>query len=360
MHILHLSTNCNIGGVGNVIIPMIKRLQNEDVRFSVAYLKKPDSLKKEYNNLGVDTHFIGTNPIRVFIRLFRLSRNSEFPFTHIHTHLVHASLVGRIFGKLSGIPIMTTRHYHKRSKRFDPLYLLEDLTQKFSDLTVAISQAVKDHIERSKYVPSEKCRVIYNPVEMDLFGNHERIDLASRGHIVCNARWIKIKGIEFLLDAFEHIGSQIPEAALILIGRTDNAHSIKQKINDHPYCERINVKGFIPRDKIIMELSKARIYVQPSLLEGLGLSAIEAMGMKVPCIFSDTGGLSELAYENNNAELVPPGNSKLLGEKIISLWKNIDRSLELGSNAQQFVAKHFDADLISKQYFNAYKQLIKE
>lgn len=357
MHILHITTNCNIGGVGNVIVPMIKRLRNDEIQFTVAYLKKPDSLKKEYNDLGVETILLGRNPLSIFIRLLRLVKNSQSPVSLIHTHLVHASLVGRVFGKLSGIPVMTTRHYHRRSKKYNPLYLLEDLTLKFSDLAIAISNAVKEHIVSSRYVQPEKCQVIYNPVDMDLFKHNEHIDLGSRKNIVCNARWIKIKGIEYLLDAFEDIGEQLPDTTLILVGRTDNADHLKQKIKDHPFSERIVVKGFISRNEIMKELSKARIYVQPSLLEGLGLSAIEAMGMAAPCIFSDTGGLAELSNDHNNAELVPPGNSKLLGEKIISLWNNVNRSTNLGSNAKKFVAEHFDADKIAIQYLKVYDQL---
>jgi len=356
MHILHIVNNCNEGGVGNVIIPMIERLKNDEMRFTVAYLKKPDSLKEVYAKLGVNTFLLGTNPIFIFFRLLRFKRKTQFPISLIHTHLVHASLVGRIFGKIFNIPVLTTRHYHKRSKKYDPLYLLEDLSLKYSDFVIPISNAVKDHIVDSNYVPSKKCQVIYNPVDLDLFLGHKPINLEVRINILCNARWIKIKGIEYLLDAFEKIGEILPDAHLILIGRNEHAKSLNKKISTHPFKDKIEIKGFIPRKEIMKELSKTRIYVQPSLLEGLGLSAIEAMGMGTPCIFSATGGLIELSNNNNNAVLIPSGNSKLLGENIISLWNNINKSVELSTNAKFFVEEYFDADKIAMQYLNAYKQ----
>jgi len=360
MHVLHIVNNCRRGGVGYVIVPLIEELTNQNIRFTVAYLKKPETLKEEYKKLGTKTLFLGTNPLVIIYKLLRVINNKNNPISLIHTHLVHASLLGRLLGIIFKIPIVTTRHYNERNKKYNLFYFLEDITLKYSNLVIAISEAVKKHLIFSNFVKSEKCQTIYNPINLKLLEYNNSIELRNKKNILCNARLIKVKGVEYLIDAFNIIGEKIPEAKLLLIGRNDNNVNVIKKITNHRFRDRIIIMGFIPREEIIKELSKTRVYVQPSLSEGLGLSAIEAMGMRCPCILSNVGGLIELSNKNVNAILVPAGDSKLLAEEIISLWRNIKKSKRIGSNAKKYVIKNFDSKRIAIQYLNAYKSINKD
>ena len=360
LHILHLVNNCNRGGAGHVILPLINELAKHDVSFTVAYLIGPENLKSDYIKYGAKTVLLGKNPVHIFSKLKKIITNKEHPVSLIHTHLVQASLIGRFVGKIFKIPVITTRHYKDRSKNSNLLHILEDLTLKWSDYTIAISQAVKKYLIFSRYVANKKCRTIYNPIDINLFNPVNNVELCFKNNIVFVGRFNKIKGIEYLIDAFNKVADNIPKSKLILIGRNDgNEKLLNKMIDNHPFKNQIKLLGFINRNDIVEELKKARVYVQPSLSEGLGLSAIEAMAMECPCIFSDVGGLSELSDNCRNAVLVPPKNSNILSKEIISMWYDLNKSQSLGKSARKYVYKYFNSNIISEQYYAVYKNMTR-
>lgn len=358
MHVFHLINNCNAGGAGYVVLPIIENLQKKGVTFTVAYLKPLESLKPEYERLGVNPIYLGRNPFKIFRQLHNMLKRESDPVTLIHTHLVQASLIGRLMGRIYNIPVMTTRHNRMRSRPFHPLHILEDWTVKFSDTVIAISKSVRSYLLETCGVPPARCQVIYNPLPKEILRGNSKIDIGSNVNIVCNARFINIKGIRYLLDAFEKIAEQIPEAQLLLIGRYSKQSPELERIQDHKFKDRIVLRGFIPRAQVIQELSTARLYVQPSLQEGLGISALEAMGLGCPCILTQEGGLVELADGGNNAVLVPKANSQAIYQSVLELWNDEQRAEKLGLNAKRFIEKHFKASQIADQYFAAYQQLI--
>jgi len=360
MHILHLINNCNRGGAGHVLLPLIEEQRKQNIKFTVAYLEGPESLKSAYQELGAETKLLKSNPFYVLYQLYKIVNDKNNPVSLIHTHLVQASLIGRFIGLISKKPIITTRHYLERSKKYNPLYLLEDYTSRWSDRVVAISHAVETHIIYSRYVSSERCLTVYNPISKGLLKAQKKIALGKRKNIVCNARFIKIKGIRYLVDAFSLIAEDIPESKLIIIGRYRDDDMLVERIRKHKYSSRIILKGFVPRESIIHELAHARIYVQPSLSEGLGLAALEAMGMQCPCIFTNIGGLVELSQEGKNALLVPTRSSKAIATEISALWKDENRSKQLAENARKFVIENFDSADIAEQYLQVYNNILEE
>jgi glycosyltransferase involved in cell wall biosynthesis len=263
-------------------------------------------------------------------------------------------------GLLFNIPVVTTRHYLERRKKYNILYFLEDVTLRWSDAVIAISPAVNKHLIRKGFSIQEKCKTIYNPMNVSLLRSDNAIPLTDRNTIVCNARFIPLKGLKYLVDAFTKIGECIPGSKLVLIGPFDSGNPVLPLIKKHAYSDRIHVKGRLLREEIIQELSRTRIYVQPSLSEGLGLAAVEAMGMECPCVFSDVGGLKDLSNDGQNAVTVPPRNSRALAEEIIGLWNDVSKSKQLGTNAKNFIYTKFDSTIIAPQYLQVYKEIVHD
>ena len=357
MHILHIVNNCNKGGAGFVILPLIEELNKQNVKFTVAYFTGPENLKEEYQKAGAATVLLGKNPFKIFKKFLTIIKDKHNPVTAIHTHLVQASLFGRTMGLLFNIPIVTTRHYLDRKKKYNILYFLEDFSLRWSDAVIAISKAVKQYLIHKGYSTLEQCKTIYNPINVSLLKTDDAIPLTDRTTIVCNARFIPLKGLKYLVDAFTKIGEALPESTLMLIGPYEEGNSLIPLIQKHVYANRIHVKGRLLREEIFKELSKARIYVQPSLSEGLGLAAVEAMGMECPCVFTKVGGLIDLSNDGQNAVRVPARNSTALSEEIIDLWHDIPKSIRIASNAKKFINTNFASTIIAPQYLQMYRDI---
>tara|TARA_Y100001970_G_scaffold72098_1_gene91520 strand:+ start:11022 stop:12107 length:1086 start_codon:yes stop_codon:yes gene_type:complete len=358
MHIIHITNNCNRGGSNHVILPVLEELIKKNIKFTFIYLQKPDILKAQFENKGIKTICIGKNPIKILFSLFKIIKNENKSEIIFHTHLVHASLIGRLAGKFFNIPVITTRHYEQRSKN-NLFYLLEDLTVKYSNSIIAISKAVKNHLVNN-YVDNKKCIQIYNPIT-NLFKNCDRQLNENEYRITFVGRLNHIKGIKYLIEAFEKISFKIPNSKLIIIGRDDGCKKeLEDQIKKHPYKDRIVLTGFLSLEEIKEHLLSTNVYIQPSLKEGLGIAAMEAMAMECPCIFTKIGGLVELADNQKNAILIPDKNSKSISDAVIFMNENHRHAKMMAHNAKNFIINNFNVELISNKHYDLYKKILND
>jgi Glycosyl transferases group 1. len=85
----------------------------------------------------------------------------------------------------------------------------------------------------------------------------------------------------------------------------------------------------------------------PSLKEGLGISLLEAMASKVPCIASKVGGIPEVLGEGMGGILVKPGDYMELYAAMRYLLNNRDKSVELAEKGYNLAKNGFrSADMI--------------
>jgi len=357
MHVIHITNNCNRGGSNHVILPVSSELLKKNIKSTFVYLKKPDILKDEFKRQGIRTVFAGKNPINILYCLFKIIKNEDRSKIIFHTHLVHASLIGRFAGKFFNIPVITTRHYQERSKN-NFFYILEDLTIKYSNYIIAISSAVQNHLINNKNVNNKKCFKIYNPI-INLFKNYDKKLNDNNYKITFVGRLNLIKGVKYLIEAFEEICLKIPNSKLFIIGRDDGCKKeLEEQVSVHPYKDKINFTGFLSLEEIKEHLIETDIYVQPSLREGLGISAMEAMSMECPCIFTEIGGLIELANDGKNAILVPDKNSKSIADAVMQINKNNENAKNIAKNARDFILNNFDIKTISDEHYKLYKKTL--
>lgn len=133
------------------------------------------------------------------------------------------------------------------------------------------------------------------------------------------------KGQHILAAAFAGIADRHPEWRLRFVGtKAQNGcvDAIQRIARATGLEDRIELCG--PTTDPVSAIREAEIYVQPSLLEGLGLSLQEAMFHGRPCIGSRVGGIPELIDHNQNGLLVPPNDPTRLAAALSSLMS--DRS----------------------------------
>lgn len=108
------------------------------------------------------------------------------------------------------------------------------------------------------------------------------VDKYVIGHI---GRFNNQKNHPFLLEVFRRVAEQNSEAYLLLVGNGPEYYSIMQKIEEHPYKERIIVYGeSLETEKLYAAMD---VFAFPSKHEGLGIVLIEAQINGLPCIVSD-------------------------------------------------------------------------
>ena len=106
-------------------------------------------------------------------------------------------------------------------------------------------------------------------------------------------------------------------------------------------------------------LSGVDVFVLPSLYEGLGVAAIEAMAAGKPVVASRVGGLPELIDDAVTGFLVPPGDSSALAGAISRVLSQKGALDSMGVSARERVRQHFTLEQMAKKNEDFYHELLR-
>jgi len=90
----------------------------------------------------------------------------------------------------------------------------------------------------------------------------------------------------------------------------------------------------------------------PSLSEGFGLVAAEALACAVPVIATNTSSLPEIVTDQKTGMLIPVNNSEALARAIIHMFENPDQARNMGLAGRTFVQENFDRETTLNQLEN--------
>lgn len=272
------------------------------------------------------------DPLTV-LRLARLLRKSRVDI--IHTHLSTAGFIGAIAARIAGIP--SVAHVHG---------LNTATCYRRSTAIIAVSQAAKEHLVRQGVNP-EKIRVIHNGVELDRFeivpveDAKRRLGYDPKTPVFgAFGRLSKEKGQTIALRAMALLKSEHPTARLMLVGDGADSSPLESAAKELGIAENVDFVGFAHDVRRFMSACDA--VIAPSLKEGLGLSALEAMALSRPVVASAVGGLIEVVVPGKTGFAVPPGDPQAIAESLNALVHDRDLAERMGALGRKRVEEQFD------------------
>lgn len=134
------------------------------------------------------------------------------------------------------------------------------------------------------------------------------------------------KGIHHLLEAIAQY--DINDIKLKLVGDYNNSSHIYDN-----YLKRCEFLGFISHSDLKQHLLTADIFIFPSLGDGFGFAAVEALSYGLPCIVSENAGISDYIENYNNGFIIPAHSSDAIVEKISWFLNNKDKLSEMSKKA---------------------------
>ena len=339
--LLHLITALEPAGAENLLVSIARKLDNTRFRLVVGYIYGQGTLAGEIRKTGAKV--VRKERIRI-----------------VHTHLVHASMAGRIAAKLAGVNyIVTTRHYAYYHKRRGLAKWLERKTGVFNDSFIAISDAVKRYLVRSEKYRPGRIQVLYNAVDLELFDPvHRRSD--SRPLIGSVGRLHPSKGYDTLLSSMPDVLKAFPAARLMIAGGGKERGRLEEICSQLDISDKVIFLGRRTPAEVRGFLKQINLFALASNWEGFGLAVVEAMASGLPVVATQVGGLAEIVDEGRTGFLVPRGESGLLAEKIILLLKNPSLSLQMGREGRKRVETLFSLDTMMAKLETMYRDLLNQ
>jgi len=169
-----------------------------------------------------------------------------------------------------------------------------------------------------------------------------------RDSVVCVARLSSEKGISTLISAMAIAHAKSPSLRLLIAGEGPLRKSLEDQILACSLENVVRLLGSV--DDIPGLLRRAKVFVLPSLSEGVSLTLLESMLAEVAIVATNVGGTPEVIRDRKTGLLVPPLDAEAMADAIIELWDNDLLRRSLVEQASANVADHFGIDLMIDSY----------
>lgn len=304
----------------------------------------------EITNLVREPHPI--KDLLAFLQLYLLIRRNRYDI--VHTHTTKAGLLGRMAARAAHVPIIVhTPHGHAFHGYLGPtgsrlLVAMERALSRITARIICLTQSEQQDHLRLGVGRADQLAVIHSGVDIqritaarvDASGKRRELGLPLTCPLVgCVARLVPVKGHETLIRAVPAVLEKVPDATVVLVGDGPQREALRQEVHRlrlERHVRFLGLRGDVPELLALFD-----VVVVPSLNEGMGKVAVEAMAAGRPVVGSCVVGIQDVVEDGRTGLLVSPGDPRALAHAMIRLLGRPDLREAMG-NAARLRATQFD------------------
>jgi glycosyltransferase involved in cell wall biosynthesis len=161
-----------------------------------------------------------------------------------------------------------------------------------------------------------------------------------------------------IADAIRAVAASSSDVTLDVVGDSPERDTYVRLAQSLGVAERIHFLGHLPHDHLSALYQRATALLVPSVGEGLGLTAVEAMLCETPVIAYDSGGLPDIVRPGHTGLLVPPGDIPALASAMARVVGQPDEARQLGQAGRLFALSTFSPDAAARRYAALYERIV--
>ena len=267
----------------------------------------------------------------------------------VHAHNIPAALAmknssGKKILSLHGIYSQQITNLHGKiyssvSKNY------EDKALSWADAITVVSKEAYDYYSKKGFDVIQ----IPNAIDPTLFP--KKAIKRFENQIIYAGRLSKEKGIDILLQAAKILPSKYN---LIILGNGPEENKVRDVADSKT---NVHYLGYQSKQNTISLIRGSDLLVQPSLMEGVSSTILEAMACETCVVASDVGGNSEIIDNDDTGMLIKPNNREELSDIILDIMKNNEKRSKLATAGLKVVEK-YDWKRIGQLYLDVYESII--
>jgi starch synthase len=303
----------------------------------------------------------------------------------LHSHTWYANLAGVLGAQLHGRPHVLTAHSLEPQRPWKAEQLgggyrisswAERQAYETADAIVAVSYGMRaDVLDAYPFVDPAKVHVIHNGIDTELYSPVPGDDALARWHIdpdrpfaIFVGRITRQKGLVHLLHAAQRFD---PAVQLVLCAGAPDTPEIAAETRaavEHLSATRTGVvwiSEMLPRPQLAQLLTRATVFVCPSVYEPLGIVNLEAMACETAVVASAVGGIPEVvadgltgtlvAYQAVSTEEFEQG----LADAVNALCLDPSRAAAMGTAGRERAIHEFSWETIAHRTVELYESLLR-
>ena len=359
MKVLHVEAGMHLYGGARQVLYLLEGLANSGVQ-NLLVVPTGSELGARVDPATADVRAIrmaGDLDLGVIPRLKRIITQEQPDLVHLHSRR-GADILGGLAARLTGIPAVLTRRVDNPEPR-----LLINLKYRLFDRVITISEGIRQ-VLLSQGVPAAKVACVRSAVDADRYqGKCDRNWFLDEFGLPQSARVIAVvaqliprKGHRYVLDAMSKLTRLYPGLHLLLFGKGASESEIRAQIGSLGLDRKVTLAGF--RNDLSRIFPCLDLLVHPALIEGLGVTLLQAASAGVPIVASDTGGIPEAVRDGFNGLLVPPGDSPALVHSIRRLLDDAELARRMGAAGIRLMREEFSVQGMVAGNLALYRSLL--
>ncbi len=310
-----------------------------------------------------------TFSVRAWRKLLELSKEHRFDIVHDNQTLGY----GISLMQTSGFPVIATIHHpltidlqnalrqplsvYRRAQRllWYPWYMQRVVARQLDRIITGSDNSARSVQEAFGLAPGQ-LRVISDGVDSDVF---RPLGLAREPNSVLfvgNSEEYS-KGARYLLEALDRLKGKRRIQLTVVDQPLGNL--VSRLSRDLGLDGQVTVTGRVQRQELVRLYNRAELLVSPSLYEGFGLPAAEAMACETPVIATTAGAFPEVIEHGVSGLLVPPGDSAALAEAMDGLLGDERKRRALGREARSRILNRFTWSETARQTSALYQEVLE-
>jgi glycosyltransferase involved in cell wall biosynthesis len=374
MKILHLIKATRLSGAERhllILLPALRALHIDAHLVLLVEADKPmDNIVQECASLGIPCQRITIKrglDLRVIADMVRVFR-AEKP-DMVHTHLIHADVLGLISATIARIPcVITTRHNdddfrHRRVIRWLSAWQWSQVQG-----GIAISQHIAQFARKIEKAPADKIHMIHyglphqrpdpSTIEANRHTLRAELGLSPDALLVGVAsRLTAQKGISFALEALPALMREFADLHVVIAGDGELRAGLRARTMALGIDKRVHFLGW--RNDMPQVLQALDVFLMPSLWEGFGLTLLEAMSARLPIVASHVSAIPEIVVHGETGYLVAPEDSEAIAYALRLLLQDKSLRQYMGFNGEDRLESQFNVSKMSEKTLSLYRRVKK-
>jgi len=353
--ILHVAKVAGISGSENHLLLLLPalRARGHDVRLVMLHEDEPGAAEFASRLRAADVPVdelrlrSAANPVAL-AELTRLVRRHAPEI--VHTHLVHADFLGMTAARLARVRVRASTKHGFNAFRDGRGFAAADRTvSRLAHLHIAISAGLARYLAEREGLDEARFEIVH----YGIVPGPTPAPLPDGPRLAVVGRLIPIKGHATLLEAVAAARERVPELTLEIAGEGVLEPELRATTTRLGLDDAVSFLGRVAPATPVLE--RAAIVVVPSLGEGFGMVALEAMERGRPVIASAIGGLPEIVADGRTGLLVPPDDPAALADAIVELATDRARAAALGAAGRARALEEFSQERCTDRIEELYR-----
>ena len=345
---LHVSGELHpytMGGIGVHVADLCDSLVRLNQEITVYTTLPRNSIKNQHPYQVKDFHrhiilFGNIIPLNMILPIFR--NRYKYDVIHAHSHLFFCTVICAAIRRIGSSPLVITNHgFHSQSA---PVWLQNIYLPTVGKWTLNSADKILCYTNEAKRelveagISEGKIAIVPIGVDTNVFYPRPKTTNNEKFTVMWAARLVPVKGLKYMVLAFEEFHKQHPDTQLIILGEGEYYNQLKEHVVKNKEEDFIRVMGKIAFADLPQTYSNADVFCMTSGYEAGPKTIFEAMACGCPVISNNLKHLEDIVP--NGGYIVQVKETEKFVELLNYCYLNRNVLEELGKRGKEYVHAH--------------------